>query len=91
MPWHVQAGMVACELSRAASLLDQGGGDEVNGCIRRARELMGILESAPAIPPGPLPALAEAARGLAARDIARDAALVSRFRDSLTATCLQAS
>ena len=50
MPWYRQLAMVDSELSRACNLLKQGGGAEVSGCLMRARELMGVLESQPVIP-----------------------------------------
>ena len=42
--------MVDSEIVRAKNLLEQGGGSEVTGCLQRARELMGVLESNPTIP-----------------------------------------
>ena len=42
--------MVDSEIVRAKNLLEQGGGSEVTGCFQRAREIMGVLESNPAIP-----------------------------------------
>ena len=50
MPWTTQVGMVASELSRVQGLLAQGGGPEIAGCLDRARELMGVLESTPTAP-----------------------------------------
>jgi len=50
MPWKTQVGMVASELGRTARLTETGGGPEVSGCLLRARELMGVLESLPTIP-----------------------------------------
>lgn len=59
--------MVASELSRADSLARSGGGPEVEGCLARARELLGVLESCPTYPPHAAAVLAEAARGLCER------------------------
>ena len=50
MPWKTQIGMIASELSRASHLTEQGGGPEVLGCLQRARELLGVLESSPSVP-----------------------------------------
>lgn len=50
MPWKTQVGMVASELSRIDGLLGQGGGPEIQGCLDRARELLGVLESTSAAP-----------------------------------------
>ena len=48
LPWSTVVGMVASELSRAEHL--RGAGGETESCILRAKELLGVLESAPAIP-----------------------------------------
>ena len=50
MPWKNQVGLVASELSRAAHLRESGGGPEIAGCLQRARELLGVLESVPGVP-----------------------------------------
>lgn len=52
MPWKTQVGMVASELSRAGQLFAQDGhsGPEIESCLNRARELLGVLESTSAAP-----------------------------------------
>ncbi|MFH1726160.1 MAG: hypothetical protein ABII00_16245 [Elusimicrobiota bacterium] len=64
MPWRTQVGMIASELSRVRHLSDQGGGPEVTGCLHRARELLGVLDSVPGLPREAAPKLAELAREL---------------------------
>lgn len=67
MPWKKQVGIIASELSRAGRLREQGGGPEVLGCLHRARELLGVLESASPLPAHAGAALAEVARELSFR------------------------
>ncbi len=50
MPCKTQIGMIASELARVRHLSQQGGGPEVLGCLQRARELLGLLESSPSLP-----------------------------------------
>jgi hypothetical protein len=42
--------MIASELSRAYHLSEKGQSPELTGCLQRARELLGVLESSPAVP-----------------------------------------
>ena len=65
MPWKTLVGMVASELGRTARLLDQGGGPEMAGCLQRARELLGVLESLSSVPAEPGLILAGIAEELA--------------------------
>lgn len=69
MPWKTQVGMIASELSRAYHLAQQGGGPEVIGCLHRAKELLGILESSPILPREAVPVLCETAKALASSRI----------------------
>ena len=49
--WRKLLLMIASELSRANSLSQDGGGAEVNMCLMRAKELLGVLEIDPSLPP----------------------------------------
>ncbi len=64
-PPAVQVGHVASELSRAASLIETGGPGEALGALLRARELLGVMETCPALPVGWGPDLADAVHRLA--------------------------
>jgi hypothetical protein len=64
MPWKTQVGMVASELSRVANLVQSGGGAEVIGCLQRARELLGVLESLDSVPVDAGIAIAQVAKQL---------------------------
>jgi hypothetical protein len=50
LPWKTQIGMIASELSRVRNLQGPDAGPEVLGCLQRAREILGLLESSPAVP-----------------------------------------
>ena len=84
MPWTSQAGMVASELSRAGNLAKAQGTEEARRCLLRARELMGILETNPAIPPDQGIILAENARSMTMARLMADAGLVDRLCRNLT-------
>ena len=42
--------MAASEFSRANSLANDGGGKEMQNCLLRAKELLGVAETDPSIP-----------------------------------------
>lgn len=70
LPWRTQVGMVASELSRARHLSAAGGGPEVEGCLQRARELLGVLESSGSTPREAAQVLAGVAGELSLRRLA---------------------
>lgn len=48
--WDRMLLMIASEFSRAERLSKNGGGKEVEMCVLRAKELLGVLESDPSVP-----------------------------------------
>jgi hypothetical protein len=76
--------MVDSELSRACSLLEQGGGAEVRGCLLRARELMGVLESQPVIPEEHGLRLLEVTRSMASPEFGRDSVGIRGMHETLS-------
>lgn len=51
--WKKLLMMAASEFSRAKNLSDNGGGKEIKSCLLRAKELLAVLETDPAIPISP--------------------------------------
>ena len=43
--------MAASEFSRASNLANHGSGKELQNCLLRAKELLGVIETDPTIPP----------------------------------------
>jgi hypothetical protein len=84
MPWHERVGMVASELSRTDSLHRMGGGSGLEGCVARARELMGVVESSPDIPPDAAAALAGVARMMGRTRLLSERDLAGRLCGQLT-------
>jgi hypothetical protein len=84
MPWYRQLAMVDSELSRACNLLKQGGGAEVSGCLMRARELMGVLESQPVIPEEHGIRLLEVTRSMAHPEFGRDSGGIHGIHETLS-------
>ena len=79
LPWKTQAGLVASELSRAAHLHEAGGGPEVLGCLERARELLGVLESARGVPVEAAGVLLQVASDLSRRHLPEAPAQAARL------------
>jgi len=50
LSWKIVLQMIASELSRALHLKKNGGRKEVENCLLRAKELLGVLESSSKIP-----------------------------------------
>jgi hypothetical protein len=48
--WKKLLMMAASEFSRAESLSNNGGGKELKSCLLRAKELLAVMETDPAIP-----------------------------------------
>ncbi len=87
-PPHMQVGMVASEVLRAANLLTRGGSPEASSSLMRARELLGALEVSPNIPVEWAPCLLGTARALDVQALlAAGPAAVQRLHDDLMALC----
>lgn len=85
LPWRSQVGMIASELSRVRHLRESGGGPEIIGCLQRARELFGVLESSPRLPQEVAAVLAEFARELGQNRLANAPAKAGDFYQQLMA------
>ena len=67
-PPAVQLGHAASELSRATSMLESGDGERARTALLRARELLGVLETSPALPEAWGGPLLDLVRGLSMKN-----------------------